>query len=164
MARTMLKSNKLLGCLNKSIYIGRVMPLRIEASETILKAININAQVKISKPRIMFNPGTLEARPSNTPKVVAMPLPPLNFKNIVQLCPQIQDRPKRIRETVSEIAVIPIVRILPKKKTTTNPFRTSKSNTVIPGPLPKSLRALVAPTLPDPNLRISTPFKIRPNI
>ncbi len=152
------------GCFNKNMYTGNAIPLIIDARETILVIINTINHVIITKPNTIFMPVTLTAKPNNTPMVVAMPLPPLNLKNIVQLWPEMQQKPKRTRAVMSEIPVILAAMILPKKNTATNPFKISKTNTAIPTGLPSTLNALVAPTLPEPNLRISIPFKTRPNI
>lgn len=74
------------------------MALQIEANETILKTKKTRNQDKIIKPITIFNPGTFIARPDNTPNEVAIPFPPLNCKNIVQLWPQIQHNPIKIRK------------------------------------------------------------------
>ena len=140
------------------------MPLNIDARETILVLINTTNHVRITRANTTFIPAALTAKPNNTPRVVAIPFPPLNLKNIVQLWPQMQLKPKRTRVVISEMPVILAAMILPKKNTTTNPFKISKTNTAIPAGLPNTLNALVAPTLPEPNLRMSIPFKARPNI
>ena len=70
----------------------------IEANETILELKKTSNQVKTINPITIFNPGTFIERPSNTPKEAAIPFPPLNRKNIVQLWPQIQPNPMKIRK------------------------------------------------------------------
>jgi len=164
MERSTLEYIKIRGCFNKNIYRGRAMPLNIDAKETILLMAKTTNHVRITRANTTFMPAALTANPNNTPRVVAMPFPPLNLKNIVQLWPQIQQKPKRRRAVISEIPVILAAMILPKKNTTANPFKISKTNTAIPAGLPNTLNALAAPTLPEPDLRISIPFKRRPNI
>jgi len=137
--------------------MGRVIALITEDTETILIIINTITQVKITRPNITFKAGSFIAKPNNTPNVVAIPLPPLNPKNIVQLCPEIQLKPKIIRRTSSGKLILVVIRF-PKKITATKPLMISKTKTVIPAVLPNTRRALVAPTLPEPNLRISIPF------
>lgn len=144
--------------------MGREIAVKTEATETILAITKIKIQVKITKPSINFKPAILIAKPNNTPKVVAMPFPPLNLKNIVQLWPRIQHNPRMRRSVSSGINVTFKTTGLPKKTTATKPLRMSKTNTVIPGTLPNTRNALVAPTLPEPKLRISIPFNNRPNI
>ena len=95
--RTMLNNIKARDSLKISIYIGRASAVSTEATEIILTIINTTNQVKIAKPTIIFKPAIFIARPINTPKVVATPLPPLNPKNMVQLWPEIALRPKITR-------------------------------------------------------------------
>ena len=77
--------------------MGNKIADKIEAKDTILVSTKIKSQLRISKIRIIFNPGILIARAIKTPKLVAIPLPPLNFKNMVQLCPAIQLKPIMMR-------------------------------------------------------------------
>ena len=140
-------------CLNIVIYIGNNIAVITEATETILVIRKSKIQVKIIKPNITFRPGNVIAKPNKTPNVAATPLPPLNPKNMLQLCPHIQAKPKTIRNISWSV----------KKTTAAKPLKTSKANTVIPAGLPNILKALVAPTLPEPNLRISMPFNNLPN-
>ncbi len=79
--------------LKQTIKIGRAMALRIEATEIILTKMKTKNQVSMVNPNIAFKLGVIIARPNSAPKVVAMPFPPLKFKNIVQLCPQTQASP-----------------------------------------------------------------------
>lgn len=151
-------------CLKRIMYMGKAMALITEANETILATIKIANQVKITKLKINFMPVISMLNPANTPKVVATPLPPLNFKNIVQLWPQIQLRPMMIRNISCGINVILADKMLPKNTTVRRPLSISKINTAMPGPLPKTLSALVAPTFLEPKLRISMPFNNLPNI
>ncbi len=160
----MLKINKVRDCLNKSMKAGKAIPATKEARETILAAINIANQVITVRSNIRLRPGILNARPSNTPSVVAIPLPPLKLRKIVQLWPQIQLKPKIIRTASSESKVILGPRRFPRKNTTRKPFNISRNRTAMPGALPRTRRALVAPTLPEPDLRISIPLSNRPKI
>ena len=66
-------------------YTGSAMPVKTEAKETTLVVKNVINHVRTKRPRIIFKVPIWVAKASNTPKVVATPLPPLNFKNIVQL-------------------------------------------------------------------------------
>lgn len=148
------EKTKIPDCLNRAIYIGNNIALIMEATETILVIRKTKAQVKIIKPNIRFIPASLTAKPNKTPNVVATPLPPLNPKNMLQLCPHIQAKPKIIRN-ISWSA---------KKTTAAKPLKISIINTAMPAGLPNTLKALVAPTLPEPNFRISMPFNNLPNI
>jgi len=80
-----LRNFRVLDCLKANIYTDKAMPVITEERETILLIKKITNQVITLKANITFNPPILIARPNKTPKVVAMPLPPLNFKNTVQL-------------------------------------------------------------------------------
>lgn len=142
---------------------GKLIAARIEAKEMILLVIKVTSHTKTVNINMNFKPAIFTERPSNTPKVVATPFPPLNPKNIVQLCPQIQLTPTSKQKISSGITILP-VSILPNNTTGRNPLNMSRINTVIPQPFPRSLRALVAPTFPEPNLRISVPLIIRPKI
>lgn len=85
-------------CLNMIVKTGKLNAAKIEAKEIILLAINTANQISIVNPKTIFNPGILIDKPNNTPKVVATPLPPLNFKKMVQLCPNMQLTPIRIQK------------------------------------------------------------------
>ena len=162
-ARSVTIIIKLMDCLNKIVNKGKLKAANTEAKEMVLLIINTANQIKIVIPSMIFKPAILIESPNKTPKVVATPLPPLKFKKIVQLCPQIQLKPIMMQNDSSEtLALAPMT---PGKISTgRNPFRISSTKTVIPQPLPKSLSALVAPTLPEPNLRMSVFFIIRPKI
>ena len=85
MEMIMLKNVKTLDCLDKTMYMGRAILVKTEAIETIRVIINTPNQVRITRPNITLKLLILIAKPNNTPKVVAIPLPPLNLKNTVQL-------------------------------------------------------------------------------
>jgi len=67
------------------IYIGKDIAAKIEATETIRLTRNVTSQVRITSANMKPIPGITHAAPSKTPKVVATPLPPLKFRNMVQL-------------------------------------------------------------------------------
>lgn len=160
----MLENTKTLDSLNTAIYIGRLMPVKTEAKEIILEIAKITNQVRMAETNIILKPLILSANPNNTPKVVAIPLPPWKLRNTVQLWPEIQLRPKIMRSVSPDINVTFGPRKSAKKTTGRKPFSISIANTAMPGPLPNTRNALVAPTFPEPNLRISMPFNMRPNI
>lgn len=159
------KPDKITGndCLNNSANKGKLAAANIEDNEIILLKINVSDQIIMVSPRITFNPGILAERPIKTPRVVATPLPPLNFKNTVQLCPHMQLIPVRI-QNISGLTLALEMNIAGRNTTGKIPLTISRINTVTPHPVPRSLSALVAPTFPEPNLRISTPLIRRPKI
>ncbi len=162
--RIKLNSISVLDCLNTIINAGSANALIIEATETILTIINTASQTRIDHPNITFKPGILTDKAINTPKIAAMPFPPLNPKNIVQLCPDTQLKPKIMRSISEDKKLTFDLKKSPKKNTAANPLKTSINNTVIPALFPKTRKAFVAPTLPEPNLRISIPFSSLPKI
>jgi len=147
---------KVSDCLNISVRKGKLKAANIEANEIVLLTIKTIAQITIVRPKIILNPGILIDRPNRTPRLVATPLPPLKFRKIVQLCPHMQLIPIIRDRASAEIKDVLLSKILPSNTTGSSPFAISRINTVTPQPLPKRRNALVAPTLPDPNLRIST--------
>lgn len=154
---------KLRDCLNKTVNNGKLKAANIEAKEIVLLIRKAASQTRMAIPKITFKPAILIESPSKTPNVVATPLPPLKFRKMVQLCPQMQLTPTIIQNVSNGILVL--VPMAPGKiNTGKKPFKISKTKTVTPQPLPKSLRALVAPTFPEPNLRISVPLMILPKI
>ena len=72
-------------CLNNIASIGKLNAANIEASDMVLLAIKVTNQTNTVNPNTIFNPAILRDKPINTPKVVATPLPPLNWRKIVQL-------------------------------------------------------------------------------
>jgi len=70
------------------VKTGKLKAAKIEAKEIILVETKTQSQIKTTKPRDTFRPGIIIESPSNDPNAVATPLPPLNFKKIVQLCPR----------------------------------------------------------------------------
>lgn len=143
---------------------GKDKAANIEEIETILSVIKITSQIKskITNGRII--PGIFAAKATRTPIVVATPLPPLKPKNIVQLWPKMQLNPKII--LINSEGRAPVLRITrsPRKNTAAKPLKISNNKTVIPAFFPSNRKAFVAPTLPEPNLRISAPFKHLPKI
>lgn len=84
------------------------------------------------------------------PKLVETPLPPLNCKKGVQLCPQIVAMTARIKIKAGGLLI--------KKGTikgTMNPFKKSKINTAPPHFFPKTRVTLVAPMFPEPRFLMS---------
>jgi hypothetical protein len=156
-AKSRLAAVRKLDCLKAIVRIGNDIEETIEARDTIRKARNTETQIKNNKPRIGFSPEMVKVNPIRTPMVVATPFPPLNFRNIVQLWPHIQQNPM-IKRNCSSVKKVFVIRIFPRKTTGMAPFKMSRIKIVIPKPLPRTLRALVAPTFPEPTVRISTPF------
>ena len=77
------------------------------------------------------------------PIPVATPFPPLKFKKGEKICPKMTKKPAEAIEKE-----VPINRAAIQVAKT--PLRKSKAKTKAPGPLPRVLTTLVAPTLPDP--------------
>jgi len=76
------------GALKYHNNIGKIEALIIDARDTNLKIKKIINQTNSAMPsdrRISF---VLTARAVKPPKLTAIPFPPLNFKKIVQTCPQ----------------------------------------------------------------------------
>jgi len=86
------------------------------------------------------------------PIAVAIPLPPLNFKNIDQLCPITVKRPAN-RDT----AKFPV--IFSVKYTAKVPFDISKNKAIKLGTKPITNKTFDAPTFLVPNFLISFPLK-----
>src|SRR5438093_398712 len=80
---------------------------------------------------------------NSAPALVAMPLPPLNFNQQVQLCPAIT----KTQHTICRLWSPPNIR--GATNTGTNPLSASTTNTAMPGPLPSARITLVAPMLPE---------------
>ena len=100
MLRIILKISNSLDRLKISVNKGKERALKIEAKETMRKIKNAINQTNITNIRIILSSFTVTPNPARTPSVVATPLPPLNRKNIGQLCPQTQAMPNRILRTV----------------------------------------------------------------
>ena len=151
-------------CLKTSAYTGNATKAIIEANDTILESKNTSSQVKSKRPSIALKPGIVKANPIRAPKDEATPLPPLKFRNTVQLWPQMQQKPinKRICSFVRKVILGP--KIFPKKITGIAPLRISRIRIVTPQPFPNTRKAFVAPTFPEPTVRTSTPFKRRQNM
>ena len=97
MESIMLRQINTLGCfkkrLNRTVYTGKTIAVTTEERDIIFEKVNTLSQVIANKPNINLRPLIFMAKPNKTPNVVATPLPPLNFKNTVQLWPQIQHKP-----------------------------------------------------------------------
>jgi len=159
-----VNSNKTLDSANRKVYAGINKAVKIEATETILEITNTASQVKIDRIKIGFSIAILSDKPNNTPKDAATPLPPLNLKNTVQMCPHTQLNPRIINKASLEARVTLGIKMFPIIKTQRNPFSTSRKSTTKPTLFPNTLSAFVAPTLPEPNLRMSIFLKSLPKI
>lgn len=98
---------------------------------------------------------TRGARASSTPKPVATPLPPLPFKKMEKLWPQIAQIPTIIGNRAKE------GKYLLAKRTGIAPFPISKSKVRAAGKGPTTRRTLVAPILWLPNSLMSILLKRR---
>jgi len=148
-----------LGCRKRNTRITKIILLKIEAKETKPVIKNMIAQERRIKAKIILRLTIFKAKPAKTPKVVAIPFPPLNPKNIVQLWPETEAKPARI--LTKDVFKF---RRSTKNVTQNNPLKRSKIRTTIPGIIPNTRKAFVAPTFPEPNFLISIPLKILPKI
>ena len=85
-----------------------------------------------------------------TPKLVATPLPPRNPRKGLKLCPTTAATPHSAATGSSRCRARAMT-------TASTPLRMSKIATASAGPLPSERSTLVAPLLPLPTCRISTP-------
>lgn len=136
--------------------IKKVKPAEIEAKETYRKIKNTPAQTIRVKIKTKPKSGKIKLNELTAPKLVATPLPPLNFKKGVQLWPQTANRPARIM--LLSPACGRTARSITAGK---NPFKKSKINTSTPHWRPATRKTLVAPMLPEPHSRMSAPFTQR---
>ena len=79
-----------------SIKRGRTTEALIEEIETKPLINKIRSQATTVKLKTNRRPGITTANPNKTPALVATPLPPLNFRKILQLCPATAVTPRRI--------------------------------------------------------------------
>ena len=93
----------------------------------------------------------------NTPKLVATPFPPLNFKNGESVCPKIVNTP-------TKIICQPVKLNVAAKNTGSHPLKASAKRTAIPYCFPNTLYALVAPVFLLPCSLISIPLNFFPII
>ncbi|HQP10876.1 MAG TPA: hypothetical protein PKV41_05780, partial [Candidatus Omnitrophota bacterium] len=101
MQRTQPRQIIMISCPVKAIIIGRQVAAIIDETETILvikKTVTQATKVHTSTGRIAAR---LIVNPMRAPKLVAIPLPPLNLRKTVQLCPQTTMTEKRTRCRVS---------------------------------------------------------------
>ena len=131
---------------------GKRIAAAIEPSATILViAINTKANTKQISPICQFVI-------NNTPSAVATPLPPLNPKNIGNVCPSTTHTPaiciKRAAFHTSAFAIFPIKNAT---KTATTPFNTSHISVSIAGFFPAVLNTFVLPAFPLPFCLTSNP-------
>ena len=82
------------GWLNAHIKTGNRVAAIIEANDTNPVKRKIPAQIKSDKKRTGRMTEILIVNPIKTPKLVAMPFPPLKSKKIVQLCPATTINPR----------------------------------------------------------------------
>ena len=85
------KKEKILNSKGKekiSEKIKKEKALISEATETTLKIKNTIAQISIAPKKGILKDENWMLSPTIPPKLVETPLPPLNFKKGVQLCPQ----------------------------------------------------------------------------
>jgi hypothetical protein len=100
---TRLKISKIRDFPNNQALKGKLSAAAIEEREIMRKIRKTANQTKTARPNIHFTPSIFNARPSSTPRLVATPLPPLKRRKIVQLCPQIQQKPKIIRSSSADM-------------------------------------------------------------
>lgn len=134
--------------------IGKNKADTMEAREIYLKISKIINQIKAKIEMTFAISIFLIASPINTPKLVAMPFPPLNLRNIVQLCPHILAKPNINLNESKEVFRLEVVKSA-KSATGIIPFEISRSNPIIPILYPSTLAKLVAPMFPEPTLRKS---------
>jgi len=127
-------------------------PNRSEARETNLNTKKNSSQTHNEITSTNHKLGKIMLSPQAAPIEVATPLPPLNFKNIGQLCPETLN----IAETIYMGLVG--LRTSLAKRSGKKPLRKSRTKTKIPHFFPTTLTTLVAPILPEPNFLMSTPF------
>ena len=127
-------------------------PNKSEAIETNLKTKKNNSQTHNEIKSTNHKLGKIMLKPQAAPIEVATPLPPLNFKNIGQLCPQMHN----IAETIYMELVG--LRTNLARNSGKKPFKKSRTKTRIPHFFPTTLTTLVAPMLPEPNFLMSIPF------
>ena len=125
---------------------GRDKAAAREAKETMRLAAKIASQTKRTKRAVRGE------RPTKTPKLVATPLPPLNFRNIEKVWPIIAARPMAIIHHPDGERQAWRARIVGRK-----PLAASSRRVAAAGPLPITRRILAAPMLPLPFVRISIP-------
>lgn len=146
---------------NLKIYrnIGKNKAEIIEDRDTYPETRKVKIQIGIKMKTTFKISIFFMARPINTPALVAIPFPPLKFRNAVQLCPHMLARPK-INLIVSEERLKLGVAKPAMNITGIMPLEISSSNPKTPILYPAILAKLVAPILPDPDLRKSTFFTI----
>ncbi|MFH1901459.1 MAG: hypothetical protein ABIK26_04315 [Candidatus Omnitrophota bacterium] len=121
-----------------------------DASDTNRKIRKIPAQTLRDKVNTILKPGKTKLNALTAPKLVATPLPPLNFKKIGQLCPATTAQEAKRKIQLGEKGKSNLT-----KQEGKNPFKKSKINTNIPHFFPTTLKTFVAPILPEPKFLIS---------
>ena len=125
---------------------GNAVAASRDETETILLAAN--EQPQIAAVQI----STAGHSPSNTPAEVATPFPPLKFSHGEKIWPATAANP------VSTDPVSPACRNSAANQTASHPLSASKVKTRYPHFFPKIRPTLVAPILPLPLARMSTPL------
>ena len=97
-----------------------------------------------------------------TPNIVATPLPPLNFHQGENICPQPAADPVNIitdgtyiASTINIVEYVEIEKIAGMNAEAKNPLAISIKRVSKPSNLPLCLNTLVAPTFPEPTFLIS---------
>ena len=132
------------------VSIGYKTAASIEPTDTIfVNAIIITAKIKHIKPIFQF-------KVIKTPSAVATPFPPLNSKNIGNVCPSIAKNPAIYSNNVSSTSV----QIRPASIATTiaiTPFSTSHTNVNAAAFFPTVLKTFVEPAFLLPFSLTSNP-------
>jgi len=109
---------------------------------SVILTFKIFLESRNIKKRLPIKVGTSQREIAlQIPKVVVIPLPPLNFKNGVNICPKtgaIDINTKDMEERLKELII---------KETGTAPFRKSKMRDGIPITRPPALKLFAAPGL-----------------
>lgn len=135
---------------------GKAIAALIEARLTYL---NIK-KIRMNTPRLIRQANGCAAR--ITPNKVAIPFPPLKPAKTGKMCPITAATPNTIwRSTNCEVPV-GASEIKPAITTASHPLRMSRNSTINPALLPSTRKVLVAPALPLPNSRTSTPYNDLP--
>ena len=132
-----------------NIIKGSASDAQILASDTILNIVMIKANIpKVARP-------TCHERPKNIPKPVATAFPPFQLNQTGQMWPIKEDNPTATcQESFNKKYLA--------TKIDKTPLQTSIRKTEIAARLPMCRKTFVAPVDPEPNDRISIPFKILP--
>jgi len=131
-----------MGFPRKSINAAEHKGTVIDARETY------RVKLMIIAARITAKRKTSGAMARRTPSPVDAPRPPLNFRNIENMCPSIAAMPVN---TISKGSPNTII----ARYTARAPLSKSRAKTMAAGRIPIARRTLVAPTLPLPTFVMS---------